>query len=52
MADARSEHAARKVAAIAFREFKHTALTKGFIFGALVVPVMMFAAIGAKRVRR
>lgn len=47
MADARSEHVARKVAAIAFREFKHTALTKGFIFGALIVPVMMFAAIGA-----
>ncbi len=47
MADARSEHAARKVASIAFREFKHTALTKGFIFGALIVPVMMFAAIAA-----
>jgi len=45
MADARPEHAARKVAAVAFREFKHTALTKGFIFGALVVPVIMFGAI-------
>ena len=47
MADARSGHAMRKVAAIAFREFKHTALTKGFIFGALIVPVIMFAAIAA-----
>jgi ABC-2 type transport system permease protein len=45
MADAPHEHAFRKVLAIAFREFRHTALTKGFIFGALVVPLMMFAAI-------
>ncbi|MEY4119591.1 MAG: hypothetical protein RLZZ116_2919, partial [Planctomycetota bacterium] len=31
-----------KIALIAWREFRHTALTKGFIFGAIAVPVLMF----------
>jgi ABC-2 type transport system permease protein len=31
-----------KVALVAWREFRHTALTKGFIFGAIAVPVLMF----------
>jgi ABC-2 type transport system permease protein len=34
-----------KVALIAWREFRHTALTKGFIFGAVAVPVVMFGVI-------
>jgi ABC-2 type transport system permease protein len=31
-----------KVALIAWREFRHTALTKGFIIGAVAVPILMF----------
>jgi len=34
-----------KIALIAWREFRHTALTKGFIFGAIAVPVLMFGVI-------
>jgi ABC-2 type transport system permease protein len=30
---------------VAWREFRHTALTKGFIFGAIVVPILMFGLI-------
>lgn len=36
-----------KIFAIAWREFRHTVLTKGFIFGALIMPVLMFGAIAA-----
>ncbi|MFO0962727.1 MAG: ABC transporter permease [Phycisphaerales bacterium] len=49
MAEKRGENAFAKTMAVAFREFRHTVLTKGFIFGALVLPVMLamgFAAIG------
>ena len=31
-----------KILLIAWREFRHTALTKGFIFGAVALPVIMF----------
>ena len=31
-----------KIALVGWREFKHTALTKGFIFGAVVMPILMF----------
>jgi ABC-2 type transport system permease protein len=31
-----------KIALVAWREFRHTALTKGFIFGAVAVPILMF----------
>jgi ABC-2 type transport system permease protein len=34
-----------KIALIAWREFRHTALTKGFIFGAVALPVIMFGVI-------
>jgi ABC-2 type transport system permease protein len=34
-----------KIALIAWREFRYTALTKGFIFGAVVLPVLMFGVI-------
>ncbi|NBP51476.1 MAG: hypothetical protein EBU70_09945, partial [Actinobacteria bacterium] len=40
----------RRVLAVAWREFRHTVLTKGFIFGALLMPVILlvvFAAVGA-----
>lgn len=47
MAERRSNGAMRKIWAVAFREVRHTVLTKGFIFGALVVPVLMFGAIAA-----
>ena len=43
----RDPAAVRRVLAVAFREFRHTVLTKGFIFGALLMPVIMFIAIGA-----
>ena len=36
-----------KIALIAWREFRHTALTKGFIFGAVALPVIMFGVIAA-----
>lgn len=36
-----------KVIAVAWREFRHTALTKGFIIGAVAVPVMMVLVISA-----
>lgn len=36
-----------KVLAIAWREFRHTVLTKGFLVGAIVVPVIMFGVISA-----
>jgi ABC-2 type transport system permease protein len=35
------------VAAVAWREFKHTALTKAFLIGAVVVPVLMFGVVAA-----
>jgi hypothetical protein len=47
--------ALRRVLAVAWREFRHTVLTKGFIFGALVMPVVMFVASvrwSARRWRR
>ena len=34
-----------RVAAVAWREFKHTALTKAFVIGAVVVPVLMVGVI-------
>ena len=34
-----------KILLIAWREFRHTALTKGFIFGAVAMPVLMFGVI-------
>lgn len=34
-----------KIALIAWREFRHTALTKGFIIGAIVLPVVMFGVL-------
>jgi ABC-2 type transport system permease protein len=34
-----------RISLVAWREFRHTALTKGFIFGAIVVPVLMFGLI-------
>lgn len=40
----RERHIAR-VAAVAWREFKHTALTKAFVIGAVVVPVVMFGVV-------
>ena len=36
-----------KVLATAIREFKATALTKGFIFGTFLLPVIIWAALGA-----
>ena len=33
-----------KILLIAWREFRHTALTKGFIFGAVALPVIMIGA--------
>ncbi|MEY3022645.1 MAG: hypothetical protein RIS86_1843 [Planctomycetota bacterium] len=30
-----------KIALVGWREFRHTALTKGFIFGAVVMPILM-----------
>jgi ABC-2 type transport system permease protein len=47
MAEPKDRGAARRVLAVALREFRHTVLTKGFIFGALVMPVIMFAAFAA-----
>lgn len=35
-----------KIFLIAWREFRHTALTKGFIFGAVAMPILMFGVIG------
>ena len=35
-----------RVATIAWREFKHTVFTKGFIIGALALPIVMFGVIG------
>lgn len=37
----------RKVIATAIREFKATALTKGFIFGTFLLPVIIWAVLGA-----
>ena len=48
--DRRDPAAVRRVLAVAWREFRHTVLTKGFIFGALLMPVILlvvFAAVGA-----
>ena len=47
MAEPKDRGAARRVLAVALREFRHTVLTKGFIFGALVMPVIMFVAFAA-----
>ncbi len=35
-----------RVKSIAWREFKHTVFTKGFLIGAISFPLLMFAAIG------
>lgn len=35
-----------RILTIASREFRHTVLTKGFIFGAIVFPLVMFVIIG------
>lgn len=37
--------ARRRIRAIAWREFRYTALTKGFLIGAIILPAIMFAAI-------
>ena len=37
----------RKILATAIREFKATALTKGFIFGTFILPVLIWAVLGA-----
>ncbi|MEI6271865.1 MAG: ABC transporter permease [Phycisphaerae bacterium] len=37
--------ATRRIRAIAWREFRYTALTKGFLIGAIILPGIMFAAI-------
>ena len=37
--------ASRRIRAIAWREFRYTALTKGVLFGAIILPGIMFAAI-------
>ena len=47
MADRMHASPMRRIWTIAFREFRHTVITKGFIFGALVMPVVMFAGIAA-----
>ena len=47
MAERMHASSTRRIWTIAFREFRHTVITKGFIFGALVMPVVMFAAIAA-----
>ncbi len=47
MADRTHASTTRRILTIAFREFRHTVITKGFIFGALVIPVVMIVAIGA-----
>lgn len=36
----------RKVLAVAWREFKYTALTKAFIFGAIILPIAIWGVIG------
>jgi ABC-2 type transport system permease protein len=41
----RSSKRVSRVAAVAWREFKHTALTKAFLIGAVLVPVLMFGVI-------
>jgi ABC-2 type transport system permease protein len=33
----------RKMLTVAWREFRHTAMTKAFVFGAIVMPVLMMA---------
>ena len=35
----------RRIGTVAWREFRHTALTKAFIIGAVVLPLVMFAVI-------
>ncbi len=35
-----------RISTIAIREFRHTVLTKGFIFGAILFPLVMFVVIG------
>ena len=35
----------RRIRVIAWREFRYTALTKGFLIGAIILPAIMFAAI-------
>jgi len=47
MADGGRTGPAGKVLTIAWREFKHTVLTKGFIVGALALPVIAFVGIAA-----
>jgi len=37
----------RKILATAYREFKATALTKGFVFGTFILPVLIWAVLGA-----
>ncbi len=42
----RERHLSR-VWTVAWREFRHTALTKAFVIGAVVVPVLMFGVVAA-----
>lgn len=39
-------NAVGKVLAVAWREFKYTALTKAFLFGALILPLIIWGIIG------
>ena len=32
-----------KILTVAWREFRHTAMTKAFVFGAIVMPILMMA---------
>ncbi len=42
----RKSNGTAKVLAVAWREFKYTALTKAFVFGALILPLIIWAIIG------
>jgi len=42
MRDRPAQSSFAKILLIGWREFRHTALTKGFIFGSVAVPVLMF----------
>ena len=45
MPERQSQSYLGKILLIAWREFRHTALTKGFIIGAIAFPVIMFAVV-------
>ncbi|MFM7259950.1 MAG: ABC transporter permease, partial [bacterium] len=45
MRDRPGQSSLAKILLIGWREFRHTALTKGFIFGAIGVPILMFGVM-------